>query len=162
MKNILLIVLISFSISACKKDKTCPDHFSGSNCDVQETPTNIFLKSVTVTDYSETDAGAGWDISSGPDIYLSIVHDGVEIYNNSASFIQNSVGSKTFTVNLALPSVSDFYTIRLLDYDDFDADDFMGGIQNVFYFSSDGFPSNVTFECPGCPVAFTCSIAHTF
>ena len=164
MKNLLFLLLLSCAFVTCKKEaKNCPDHYTGSNCDEQITPTNILLKRVFVTTHPPTDNGAGWDLTSGPDMYISILRNGTEIYNNSSNFLQNASGSNiVFDVNLPLPSVTDFYSIRLYDYDDFDADDYMGGVQGVLYSSTNGFQTLVPFDCAGCQVGFDVQIAYTF
>jgi len=166
MKNLIYLTLLSFLFVTCAKDGTkpsCPAHYTGANCDEQITPTNIIINSVTVTKFPPTDNGAGWDLTSGPDCYISILRDGVSIFNNRATFQENATGSFMIPVNLTLPSGSDFfYTVFLFDFDDFDQDDFMGGIQGALYFSTNGFPGSVDISAPNSAVSFTCNLSYTF
>lgn len=163
MKNLIFLTLLSMFLVTCKKDDTkenCPARYTGSNCDEQITPVGIMLNSVEVLNYRTTDNGAGWDLTSGPDCYISIIHDGVSIFSSKANFKQNAVGAFTIPVNILLSDVNDIYRIQLFDYDDLDADDFMGEVNWLFYSSLDGFPGVVNFTCANCITYFRCNITY--
>ena len=162
MKNLILLTLLSIFFVTCKKDDTkpsCPARYTGANCDEQIPPAGIILANVTVKNYLQTDNGASWDLTSGPDCYISIVHNGVTIFDSQANAIQNTVGEFTIPVNLILPDINGFYTIRLYD-DDLDADDFMGEVHWLFYSSSDRFPGVVDFTCANCVTYFRCNLLY--
>ena len=164
MKQISLLLLILLGFISCKKnaDETCPNGYTGSNCDQQITPTNIILKSIKVTSFPPTDNGAGWDLTSGPDVYITISQNGNVLYTNSNAFIMNATAGVSFNTQYVLPSVTGIYTINVYDHDDFDADDFMGGIIAPIYTNTTGFPETLTLSCPGCAISFLIEIGYTF
>lgn len=164
MKQLLIISIVLITFFSCKKegDKDCPTGFTGSNCSQQVTPTNILIKSISVTSFPATDAnGAGWDLTNGPDIYITISQNGNVLYENSANFSQNGAPNVTFNTNFVLPDVDGIYSVSVYDYDDFDSDDFMGGIISPIYTSLNGFPSNVVLSCSGCAVSLSLSVNYT-
>jgi hypothetical protein len=130
----------------------CAPHWTGENCTEQITPLLITVQGIEVLKFPPTDNGAGWDINSGPDVYVIIRQNGTIIGTTQNAWIQNATGNpywnSGFSTNLALQQI----TIEMWDYDDFDSDDYMGGIIGYIYTNTSGFPVLVTLECPTCPV----------
>lgn len=168
-------------ISGCKKDPcettvcqndgycangdcVCPEGFTGADCSQQETPDKIRITKIEITRFQATDNGAGWDLSSGPDIYPELSKGSTNLYSAS-TFYQNADPSSnySFDLNPAIDIVSpnDQYTIRLYDFDDFDADDFMGGINFTPYSSNNGFPNTINLDAGG-DVSFTLYVDYVW
>ncbi|GAB4261720.1 MAG: hypothetical protein Kow0027_29260 [Saprospiraceae bacterium] len=128
------------------------------------TPSKIRVTNIRVTKFPATDNGAGWDLTSGPDIYVTMSYNGSLIYD-SPSFYQNADPSQVYDFmpnsNLNLTNPTDTYEIDLYDFDDLDADDFMGGIQFVPYQDGNHFPSKLIIDAGG-KVAFELSVVYTF
>lgn len=182
----LLILVFPLVIVSCKKndadpcDKTvclngghcangecvCPDGYGGADCSQPITPRKIKITKIEVTRFPATDNGAGWDLTSGPDIYLKLLKDDVQIWKSSNTYnYQNADPSKIYSFDIApavdLTDPQDQYTISLYDYDDFDAPDFMGGIIFTPYAKSKGFPSVLTLDAGG-TVAFKLHVSYTW
>jgi hypothetical protein len=141
----------------------CPQGYTGANCSQQVTPSAIRVNSVRVTSFPATDNGAGWDLTSGPDIFPEIRLGTTSIWTNP-TFVQNANPAQTHIFNPSptfnLNSPSSQYTIYLWDYDDFDANDFMGGVNFTPYWSGNGFPTTLTLAPAGSDVSFTLNVSY--
>jgi hypothetical protein len=182
----LLAVVFSLAVVSCQKndadpcDKTvclngghcangeciCPEGYGGADCSQPITPKKIKISKIEVTKFPATDNGAGWDLTSGPDIYLQLLKGDGSIWKSSTTYdYQNADPSKAYSFDIT-PSVDltepqDQYTIILYDYDDLDAADFMGGIIFTPYSKSKGFPSVITLDAGG-TVAFKLHVSYTW
>src|SRR5690606_28956999 len=47
----------------------CTQGYTGANCSQQVTPSQIRITKIEVMKFPATDGGAGWDLTSAPDIY---------------------------------------------------------------------------------------------
>ena len=169
--NLLLALLILFY--SCKKDDpcegiTCENNgtcdngkclcqglWEGEKCTEQVTPHGIISSGITLTKMPATDTGgAGWDLTSGADLYIIVKLNGVQILNTSNDVRTNS-GVNTSWNSLLNIEAFDDVSIDVYDYDDFDADDYIGGIHGTIYFSTNGFPTTVQLQCASCPVWVT-------
>lgn len=141
----------------------CAQGYTGSDCSQQITPSAIRINSITVTSFPATDGGAGWDLTSGPDIFpelrlgSTLIWDAPTFYQN-ADPGQDYIFTPNPTFNLTSPTSQ--YTINLLDYDDLDADDWMGGVNFTPYSSSNDFPTTITLAPPGGAVTFTLDVSY--
>ncbi|MBX3238813.1 MAG: hypothetical protein KIT80_08535 [Chitinophagaceae bacterium] len=122
---------------------------------------------VELTRFPATDNnGAGWDPTSGPDIYLKLFKGEAQIWKSSNTYnYQNATPSNVYSFDVT-PAVDfadpvDEYSIILYDYDDFDADDFMGGIIFTPYSKSGKFPSVITLDAGG-TVAFKLHVSYVW
>lgn len=142
---------------------SCPDGYTGSACEDQVTPTKIRITKIVVTKFPATSgSGAGWDLTSGPDIFPEI-KKGSTIIWSSSTFSQNANPSLDYEF-IPAPQIdinypNDQYTISLFDYDDLDPNDFMGGIYFTPYSSSNDFPSTLIIDGGG-DVAFTIYVTY--
>jgi len=100
----------------------------------------------------------------GPDIYFTMEYSNSTIYEHP-TFYQNADPSQDYdfqpNTNLNINNPTDNYVIRLYDYDDFDADDYMGGIQFVPYQDGNDFPAKINLDAGG-DVAFELSVTYTW
>lgn len=143
----------------------CPQGFTGANCSQQVTPNSMRITSIKVTRFPATDNGAGWDLTSGPDIYPNLSL-GATVVWDSPNYNENANPSLVYTFTpspaIVLSNPTSQYTLRLYDYDDLDADDFMGGVNFTPYSSTNGFPSEINLDPPGGPVAFQITVSYVF
>ncbi len=141
---------------------SCPQGYSGPACETQVTPTKIRISKIEITRFPATDGGAGWDLTSGPDIY-PIITKGTTVIWDSPNYAENADPSYNYEFTLSpsidLTSPTDQYTISLYDYDDIDDDDWMGGIYFTPYSSTNGFPSTMTIDAGG-EVAFIFHVTY--
>lgn len=187
MKNLLFLALICICSVTCSKspediqedlckgiscqnggtcvngDCNCPVNYTGPDCSQQKTPTNLVMSSITIATTPATDGGAGWDLTSGPDIFVVVTDaNGTELYSTRSNFKQNSF-SAAWSTNWIVPNPSGIYTFSVYDYDDnLSADDFMGGIQTAMYTSTNGFPNLLNINCGNCVVSFAASLSYTW
>lgn len=182
-----LIISLPLIILSCKKDAAdpcaqsvclnngycangdcvCPEGYGGADCSRQITPRKIKVTKVELIRFPATDNnGAGWDPTSGPDIYVRVLKGESPLWKSSNTYnYQNANPSNVYSFDVS-PAI-DFtdpegeYTISLYDYDDFDADDFMGGIIFTPYHKSKGFPSVLTIDAGG-TVAFKLHLSYTW
>ncbi len=162
MKNILHLFVLALMAFSCKKDSDpcdgvqcangkcvdgsclCEGLWIGEKCDIQSTPILITVRGIAVTNMPPTDNGAGWDLTSGADIYVVILQDGNELLNTSDDWRQNAVGVTSWQRTFTSFSANSPITIQLWDFDDFDADDFMGSLVGDLYYDTNGYPEIVT------------------
>jgi len=172
MKNILLLFLLTMLFFSCKKDPcadtvcenggTCIDGqclceglWKGKYCTEQVTPILITVGSISIVQMPQTDAnGAGWDINSGPDVYVIVKQFGNVLLSTENQWIQNATVGSAFLVPFAITDAESPITVELWDYDDFDSNDFMGSVQGTIYDNTNGFPSTVITTCNACNVNF--------
>lgn len=174
--NLLLIIALLLTVASCTKDTTvdpcdkttclngghcangncvCPEGYGGADCSQPITPRKMKISKIEVTKFPATDInGAGWDPSSGPDIHIQLLKGDVQLWKSSKTYnYQNADPSKIYsfdvTPTIDLNDPTDQYTISLYDYDDFDADDFMGGIIFTAYIKSRGFPAVLNLDAGG-------------
>jgi hypothetical protein len=151
MKN-LIIACISTTLlfMSCKKEITCPSGFYGESCTIQKTPSKIIVNKIEITRFPATDQnGAGWDLSSGADIFPVISKVGNKIWE-SPTYIQNADANSQHTFTLS-PSVDllnpeSIYTMSLYDFDELDPNDLIGLETFVPYYSTtNNFPETIQF-----------------
>ncbi|MFT7163111.1 MAG: hypothetical protein ACI9GZ_004312 [Bacteroidia bacterium] len=143
----------------------CAEGYTGPSCASQITPQSIKISRIDVTNFPQVESnGAGWDLTSGPDIYPELSKDGSILWA-APIFFQNASASQDYTFeitpNITLNEPTDQYTIWLKDFDDFDADDYMAGIIFTPYSSTNGFPSQVNLDAGG-GVSFTVYYSYVF
>lgn len=174
MKRTLLstvLVLSLISVSSCSKDNptptshTCPDHYSGSNCDVQEEPASMTITRIDVTKYPATNAGSSWDLDgSGPDLFPKVVQNGTTIYNSPTYSPDATDPNATYTFTPAQPvSIvpATQCTIQLYDYDNGASSDNMGGLIITPYSSTGGYPASVSYTGAN-NIAYNVYFSYTF
>lgn len=183
----LLFIVFLLANASCKKDSAdpcdktaclnggycangdcvCPEGYGGADCSQPITPKKIRITSIELTRFPATeDNGAGWDTGSGPDLYIKLSKGDAQIWKSSNTYnYQNANPSKTYTFDVTptvdLTDPDNEYTIRLYDYDDFDADDFMEGIIFTPYIKSKGFPKVLTLDAGG-TVAFKLHVSYSW
>ncbi len=178
----ILLLFLMISFDACKKDPcestvcsnggycangdcVCPEGYMGADCSKQETPSQIRVSKIVVTSFPATDDnGAGWDLTSGPDIYPVLYKNGDIIYSSPTHF-PNANPSLDYTFEISPSAIieapNDEYAIRLFDFDDIDTDDFMGGILFTPYSSSNKFPTELNLNAGG-SVTFKLTLSYSW
>jgi hypothetical protein len=142
----------------------CPQGYRGPDCSQQITPTKIRITKIEVTRFPATDNGAGWDLTSGPDISPrillgnTIIWNGPNYYENAT---QGLVYSFTPSSAIELTNVNSQYSIDLYDYDTTSSSDFMGGIYFYPYSSTNKFPTVRTIDAGG-TVAFKLYLSYVW
>ena len=185
VKNIVaLSTLVLLLFSACKKEEesspcdgviclnggycangacVCASGYTGADCSQQVTPTAIRVNSIKVTSFPATDGGAGWDLTSGPEI-LPVMRLGSTTIWTSPVYYPNADPSLdyTFTPNptFNLTSLAEQYSLILYDWDDPDADDFMGGVNFTPSGMISGFPTTLVLAPSGGSVTFTLNVSY--
>lgn len=141
---------------------TCPQGYTGSNCQTQVQPTKITITKIRVTSFpNTTSSGATWD-SSFPnaanifaDIRVSLKDGNLnEIYGSGyyANVLSNGTNYYDFTpaTPINITYVNSFFTLDLLDYDAassnaiFTSDEFMATSFFNIYTATGGFPTTLT------------------
>lgn len=176
MKPISYLFLLALLAFSCKKETTqedlcegvtclnggtcingdcsCPPGYTGPACEQEKAPVKMRISSITLVDFPPTDNGAGWDLTSGADVYIEISLGGVVIY--TSGYVQNLTTANVYTDIIEFTSPQATYNIAVWDYDDgITAPDFMGGINFTPYQPGQNFPTTRNVQCSGCDVSFT-------
>ena len=127
----------------------CPTGYSGSDCGIEVTPASVTITKMVLEKFPATDPnGAGWDPSSGADIFMTInpgTTSTTTTFKTGYYTDANANLSYTFdNVNYTISSINSNWTIGLWDYDTIDPDDFMAGYYIKPIDMKSGFPKSYT------------------
>ncbi len=147
----------------------CPAGFSGTSCEIRQTPTAMRITRIVVTSFPSLDAnGDDWDLTSRADIYPVVYQEGSSsfLYTSDTYNEDASAGlSYSYTVGGTLSlSVNNSYVIGLYDYDTPDPDDFIGGLSftPADIFPATGvLPTSYTITAGG-SLSFQIDVAYTY
>jgi hypothetical protein len=146
----------------------CPEGYTGSDCSQQVTPNKIKINKIVVKDFPQTDNnGAGWDLTSGADIYPVIYDQNSNLlYPLNISYYENANPSESYDFD-CIPTVDlndpyNQYSIDLMDYDQTSSDDFMGGLYFTPYNNTNGFPSVLTYSSSINGLSFDLHVTYTW
>ena len=129
---ILVLAIIAFVVPACKKEKL-PD-------------------SMTITDIwvdNFVGSSSAWDLASNPDVYVQILDENSNVLYESPNYFGDVSGTQplhftpTSSINIICPYCK--HSLRLYDYDDFDADDLMYSI-NFYPYNEGSNEKNVSSQ----------------
>jgi hypothetical protein len=140
----------------------CPAGYTGANCGTQKTPTKIRVVKIEVNGFPATDNGAGWDLTSGADIYPAIYRVSPSAFVwESDTYIENAAANLTHTFIpnppvLINPNVE--YLFALFDYDYPDSDDAIGGVSLIINYN--GFPNVI--DVSASDMLFTIYVEYVF
>jgi hypothetical protein len=70
-------------------------------------------------------------------------------------YVEDLTTGYTWSTTAEFDDPTATYTITVYDYDDFDADDFIGSINFTPYVGGAGFPDSRPISCPACVVDLT-------
>lgn len=143
----------------------CPEGYTGPDCGTEKTPVAMTITLLTINKYpATTSSGGGWDLGSGPDVYLTI-NIGTSPNSNDyvSNYFTNATGPITLTQGFPKTlSASSNWTLGVWDNDDLAVDEFMGG----YYFKptefSNGFPSTVVIGDNTTDIQFTLQVEWDF
>lgn len=127
--NLILILLIGFLFTSCKKDPVNP------------TAKITYIKA---TSWPSSDLNQiPWDTASAPDIYFELLDANYQELTNQpfddSVFINaTNMVDRPIEIPYKLPSTNANYYIQLVDDDDIDTDDSMGNVQ----FNLSDYPVN--------------------
>ena len=127
----------------------CPTGYTGIDCSVLLTPISMTITKVTITDYPPTKSnGAGWDLTSGPDCFITI-NSGTSANQNDfvSGFTYTNATGADMDYNtgfpIIIPSLSSDWSIAVWDNDNSpDPDDLVGGVFFQPIDEVDGLPSS--------------------
>ena len=147
MKNILFLSIMFVLFFSCSKESS--------------NPTQVSITGVTLNSFPVTESnGASWDLTSGPDIYFQIYQGSTLVYEHPTYF-ENINTAQSFTLATPIDLIpSNEYIFQLMDYDNLDDDDWMGGISFYPYSEGSGTPKTKTLA-PG-DISVTFSLSYQF
>lgn len=166
MKKLLSIILLSAGLITCKDEDPCEaitclndgtcvngtcqctERYTGPDCSQQMKPSSIMVTKIEVLDFPATEEdGGGWDLTSGPDIFVSIHNDSDGLLIGiSSGYHENAnpdiIYEFTGEDPIALDANTD-YVIALWDYDYPDDDELMIALTFDPYDDTNGFPETL-------------------
>lgn len=155
-QNLILgiaLILMALVLPSCKKEKT---------------PEAMTITEIRINSFPATDAGAGWDLTSGADLYIQVTDANGNVLFDSPTYFENATGTSTLTftpsasINLNCPLCE--YGLRLYDLDDLDADDLIGSYSFTPY-SYGSNEKNETFQSitfSGSDVSFSMDFTYSY
>ncbi len=155
--------------STCLDDVcNCLEGYSGNECATQKTPTKVKISKIEVLDFKATDTnGAGWDLTSGPDIFVAISTPAPASASvwTATTFFSDAVpsGNSSWTLTPALElNATTPYVFSLSDYDSPDPSDFMGGFQTAPFEAGKGFPTTWTWTSSDASLKLRLTVSYVF
>lgn len=141
----------------------CPESFTGTNCSEQRTPDKIRIRSIQVTKFPGLNNSIGWDATDGPDLYFRL-YEGINPLSQPLMDIPNANDQEDyhfFIEIIDLRNVFNEHTLELRDYDAEDADDILGEVKFIPYYSTNGFPESMILD-NGQKIAFNVELQYMF
>ena len=174
MKNVFFLaataVCLTIFISSCKKDSSCPNHYTGSDCSEQITPSQVQITKITVTKFPPANSnGNDWNTTENygyADIYPVITDStGNTVATFSNNVLDNSYYQTAYywtpTNPIAIPYPASPYTFTLYNHNAVLSDDNMGNAITRLYSSNNGFPASISID-NGSGLAFTISVQYVW
>ncbi len=115
-------------------------------------PSTVSIESIRIDAIPFTDQyGAGWDLGSGPDVYVNIADASNIVFTVDTYYLDVSPSDLplqwTLSQPFQIPNWATAYFVRVYDYDDFSNDDYIGssnGFRINDVVASDGYASTVS------------------
>jgi hypothetical protein len=150
--------MIIISLSSCEKEEgtsSCPDHYTGSSCQEQITPSKMFITKIEVVKFPDEDPNgtvcSAWDCTGGrgADLYLTVGLTSASSPLWTSTIVNYDADPNTSYSYYPSPLVElepkSSYAIRALD-EDVTTSDYVGGITFTPYSSTGGFPESKTLD----------------
>ncbi len=141
----------------------CPTGFTGSDCNTVIPLASVTITKIVVTNYPQTTTGgAGWDLGSGPDAFLSIAQGTSCSTTATTGTITDASGNLTYNNGfpLVLAAPNSQYSFCMFDYDYPSADDFMTGFNFIPSDYKTGYPAS--FSVSNAEFAITVYVTWNF
>lgn len=141
----------------------CQPGFSGANCGQVVPASALIVNSINVTRFPQTDGGGGWDLTSGPEVYITIETSTGSVVFDSPVYFEDATAPVLFTQGFPVtlqPGTS--YTISCYDFDTTDADDFMAGMSGFIpgNYDNSGFPTTLSLTSTDLDVTLSVTWIH--
>lgn len=155
MKKLFYAFIVIALGVGCGKDKDCPTHYTGDDCDIEIEPASINLKRLAVTVTSENlDPGNG-----NPDIFFVVTNESgsIELLRTTP---QLNVTTASWDGNIAFNSSE---TCSILIFDDdglFDEADLIGAFTFELYQRESGFQTDFTTTASGVQFSIGVEYVH--
>lgn len=168
----MLLTLIIFT--ACSSDDssndpiTCPEGYTGTNCEIQLTPAKIKVTKIRVKYFPNMNGDFNWDFDTAPDIFVRLgLGNGdtntVLLYDSGYYEDVLSDGITTYDfipeVPIEIKALST-HIIILGDYDTNTSNELMGGFTFIPYNSTNQFPETITVGDLTIPLYFELSLSY--
>jgi PKD repeat protein len=128
-------------------------------------PTRLKINYLTLTNFPSTDNnGSSWDFNSGPEIYAFLTDDAGNDFGKTSYYVdvlKSNLPLKFQDFTTTINNLDYKFIIEFNDYDDLDADDWMGGYYftpSNFIPSSGSLPTKLNFSSPNSEITFTLDV----
>lgn len=144
----------------------CPLGYAGVNCETELVPSKIWVTSIRVTSFPNTNGGFPWDVSDNPDIFVRLGRgngDENTILLWSSEVATNAASGNPYQFVPTSPvevAVGTQNVVILGDYDSSSSHEFMGGYTFFNYEPGDGFPATRVLTSGGSSLAFEVKLAY--
>lgn len=177
-KHIIVALIALLTACGCNKSKTCDfpcqngavcvdgtclckTGYEGPYCQYQKLPKNILIEQIEILRIPPLDPnGYTWDIGSNPDFFVEVLNENDNLIYRSP-VINNLAGLPSWPAAILINSPAQKYKFNLYD-DDATSVEWMGGVQGLIYYASNGFPEKIDLDCTGCPVQFRLKVSYKF
>ena len=125
----------------------CKTGYEGISCEKQITPTKISLSQVSIINFPPLNSGITWDTSSGPDLWIVLIHNLQDVFHTSEIKYDVVYGQEyVFSIDpfFEFENKTDKYRIALMDVDGGpQVYESMAGVPFIPYNDKNGFPKKV-------------------
>ena len=147
MKTLFPLLLALVLITGCKKEKVCPQGFTGSACTDQIAPTKITITKISVLGFEPLNNGQYWDSNSGlADVMISLLGNNILLWESTYSVDCNPNSEYNYIpspnpVSIFPAAFNNPMTVVLIDYDGQVLDPVIDNISFSIYSNNNGLPS---------------------
>ena len=147
----------------------CPQGYSGTNCEIQITPSKIKVTNIRVKAFPNYNNLEGWDIGSGPDIFVRLgVGNGDEntvvLYSSGymPDAISNGFNYYDFRPNqpIEINNSLSKHIIALFDYDSTSFNEVIGAFTFNIYEPNNHFSDKLILRDTSIPLEFELSLTY--
>lgn len=157
MKNITCIILLALLAFSCKKEKNCPEGYTGDDCTEEIQPKYFVIKSMSVTAWPLTDInGVAWDFGSNVDLYAKIIRlsSGAVLYTSPVYENAQTGFTQGWPTNIEF-AFDDIIYVEIWDDDGgFSEDEYVGFVFAPSWTPGAGFPSIQTVSQDGLTILY--------
>lgn len=137
---------------------TVTDDRGGTASTSEAINVSVRFNAVTITRVAieempfSNDQGAGWDVSSGPDVYYEVYDENDEVAVSKDTYYEN-IGPSDLPVSwnedYTISELGEEHAIYLWDYDPANADDGIGGIAFTPNGGDGNYPQTISLDAGG-------------
>jgi hypothetical protein len=152
---LVLLIVLSLFFTSCSKSEnviTCPEGYTGQNCEQEKSPAYMHLNSFTLLSWpTKSPAGLDWDSDGSQELSFHLIKEGEKIFFYTG-YIQSNEAGELLEFSLPEPFIfiepEESYTLEVVELDGSQSE-VVAAFNFVPYKSGLSFPDYQILTAPG-------------